>query len=549
VSNWLDLAFGEPEPAAVAQGFGVVFRMMLAAVDAADVKLLLSYDEQWATTLPQPDYGRFDELSDLVASGSSTLVAGAGSAAAEHKRAVREALRLLRAAYRFGLMAWILETALREGGSPELRLAAQHLAAHFPDAGVLSFVAGKAIAVSHDQRLAWWTLLLRPRESDRVIVTSFVPALCTAFMTMLIDLPEQTLLAEPWLEQYQSPLGDAIVQAWPLNTEPSFWESSQAVQALQRDESIGQRRRALAMALSSAIEEFEQERTLRVRRATPLPERVELFIAISRRAWVTHRALSPALRALGAPLSAPCEDRTQLLRTALPKLSFVGETSQVSVESHAERIGREAARQENALIAGLLASAPRTHPEQTQATGPQPLILRVRDAMRALRDAGHTPSLILTPNSYPVWSRLSANTGHLDEDRRRLRETGVPESLMRFIRGRIEEAVVMSVPGLAEDAVLLLDPGSALAVPDRDPAGDQFCIDVTERDPAAVEAALLTEDPGLAAQALVAKIDERLQQVDVTVSTQHSASVADASAFVAIAVDAAGESDHPDSHS
>ena len=69
--------------------------------------------------------------------------------------------------------------------------------------------------------------------------------------------------------------------------------------------------------------------------------------------------------------------------------------------------------------------------------------------MRGLRDAGHAPSLILTPNSYAVWSRLSANSEELEQDRLRLREAGVPEELLRFIRGRIEEAVVISVPGLA----------------------------------------------------------------------------------------------------
>ncbi len=193
MSSWLDLAFGEPQPAAVAQGFGVVFRMMLAAVDAADVRLLLSYDEQWATTLPQADVGRFDYLGDVVADAHSTLIAGEGSAAEEHTRAVRDALRLLRAVYRFGLAAWILDTAVRAGGSPERRLAAQHMAAHFGDVGVLTFVAGRAITVSDDRRLAWWTLLFEPREYDRVVVTSFAPALCTAYMTMLMDLPEQPL--------------------------------------------------------------------------------------------------------------------------------------------------------------------------------------------------------------------------------------------------------------------------------------------------------------------------------------------------------------------
>jgi uncharacterized protein len=547
VSSWLDLAFGEPQPAAVAQGFGVVFRMMLAAVDAADIRLLLSYDEQWATTLPQADVGRFDYLGDVVADAHSTLIAGEGSAAEEHTRAVRDALRLLRAVYRFGLAAWILDTAVREGGSPERQLAAQHMAAHFGDIGVLTFVAGRAITVSDDRRLAWWTLLFEPREYDRVVVTSFAPALCTAYMTMLMDLPEQPLLPEAWIEQYQSPLGDAIAHAWPLSTEPSFWAGGQATETVKGDQSIGQRRRTLAVALHGAIEELEQERALRTRRAALLPERVELFTATAQQAWVSHRTLGPALRALGAATSTARADRTLLVRTALPKRAFVGEASQVTLESYAERVGRDAARQESALIVTLLGRGAQTYGElaQTAAAEPEPLIGRVFDAMGGLRDAGHTPSLILTANSYPVWSRLSANTEHLDEDRQRLGEAGVPEYLLRFIRGRIESAVVISVPGLAEEALLVLDPRSALTVPGGDPRGALLDVAVSERDPAAVEAALLAEQPRLPSQALVARIDERLQEVEVTVSVQIGVTIADASAFAAVAIEPPQHPQHP----
>ncbi len=91
-----------------------------------------------------------------------------------------------------------------------------------------------------------------------------------------------------------------IANAWPQNSDPSFWEGGQAAETVQRDESIGQRRRALAAALNTAVEELEQERTLRVRRAALRPERVALFIAIARRAWAGHRTLAPALAALGS---------------------------------------------------------------------------------------------------------------------------------------------------------------------------------------------------------------------------------------------------------
>jgi predicted enzyme related to lactoylglutathione lyase len=547
VNSWLDLAFGEPAPAAIAEGFGVVFRMMLAAVDAADVRLLLSYDEQWSTTLPRQDVGRFDYLGDLIADAHSTLIAGEGSTQDEHKRAVRGALRLLRAVYRFGLAAWILDTAVREGGSPERRLAAQHMAAHFGDVDVLTFVAGRAITVSHDRRLAWWTLLFEPREYDRVVVTSFAPALCIAYMTMLMDLSEQPLLPEAWIEQYQSPLGDAIANAWPLNTEPSFWEGGQAAETVKVDQSIGQRRRTLAITLHGAIEELEQQRALRTQRAALLPERVELFTATARQAWVSHRTLGPALRALGAPTSTERANPVQLVSRALPKPAFVGEASQISVQSYAELVGRDAAREESVLIATLLGSAAQTgdEPAELEAAEAQPLIRRVRDALRGLREAGHTPSLILAPNLYPVWSRLSANTEHMDEDRRRLGEAGVPTHLLRFIRGRIEPAVVISVPGLAEDAVLVLDPGSALKVPGEDRDGAALDVAITERDPAAVEAALLAEQPGLSPETLVARLDERLQEVVVTASVQAGVSIEDASAFAAVAIEPSQRPEHP----
>jgi uncharacterized protein len=169
----------------------------------------------------------------------------------------------------------------------------------------------------------------------------------------------------------------------------------------------------------------------------------------------------------------------------------------------------------------------------------------VFDAMGELRDAGHIPSLILTANSYPVWSRLSADTEHLDEDKQRLGEAGVPEYLVRFIRGRIESAVVISVPGLAEEAVLVLDPRSALAVPGGDSGGALLDVAVSERDPAAVEAALLAEQPSLAPQALVARLDERLQEVEVTASAPDGVTIADTSAFAAVAIEPSQRLEHP----
>ena len=235
-----------------------------------------------------------------------------------------------------------------------------------------------------------------------------------------------------------------------------------------------------------------------------------------------------------------------LVTRALPKPAFVGEASQVAVQSYAELVGRDVARQESALIATLLGSGARAGGElaELEAAGPQPLIRRVLDALHGLRDAGHTPSLILTPNLYPVWSRLSANAEHVDEDRQRLGEAGVPAYLLRFIRGRIEPAVVISVPGLAEDAVLVLDPRGALKVPGEDRDGAALDIAVTERDPAIVEAALLAEHPGLSPEALVARLDERLQEVDVTASAQAGVSIADTNAFATVAIEPSQNQQH-----
>ena len=93
--------------------------------------------------------------------------------------------------------------------------------------------------------------------------------------------------------------------------------------------------------------------------------------------------------------------------------------------------------------------------------------------------------------------------------------------------------------------VLVLDPRRVLAVPGQDRGGDQLDVAVSELDPATVEAALLYEEPGLSPRALAARLDERLQEIDVTVSVQGGASIADGSAFAAVAVDPSGQPEHP----
>lgn len=207
MSTWLDTAHSTPRAAAVADGFGVVFNMMLAAVDSADLDLLRRYDEQWAGTLPHAAPGRFDGelLRGAVVSGAE----GPGETLSDETHG---SLRALRAVYRFGLLAWILETAEREGGSPERHRAGQMLAAHFRDTAVLTYVAGKAITAAQDSRIVWWPRMLEPRERDRVVRMSFVPDLIVAYLSVLMDLlpPGSDRLdvpAEPWLEPYHSMLG------------------------------------------------------------------------------------------------------------------------------------------------------------------------------------------------------------------------------------------------------------------------------------------------------------------------------------------------------
>ena len=538
MSTWLAPVSEDPRALATAEAYGAVFRMMVGAAEAGEIGRLEYYDAQWSDTLSDAGFDRFDDLGDVLAAEHSSLIEGAGTRDEEHRRELRDALRVLRAVYRLGLVAHALDTALRLGGSPELRTVAERMAAHFGDAALLTFVTGKAITVAQDRGV--WPFLFQPREPDRVIVMSFAPALITAYWSIFIDLPDQTLLPEPWLEEHQVMLRDGLASAWPLTGESSYWDGQAAQVNVTDSAPVGDARRRLAVALQASLEELEQERAMRVRRAPVRPDRRQLFSDRTRQAWLAHRSLGRALRALGAPISAPAAEQSVLVQSVLPKPAFVGEASEVTLESYAEQTGREAARRETAVIAELLDEATEADGRQTSVEhGEQrPLGVRVRDAVRRMRAADYQPSLILAANLYPVWSRLAIESGNVEEDKHSLRAAGVPGDLTRFIRGRIEGAIVISVPGFESVAVFVLDVSKAIAVPSAHPTDDQLKLEVLTRDLASVETELLARRPQLGRDALGKELDERLQHVDVRLSLTVGYTLADRDAVAAVPIDA-----------
>jgi hypothetical protein len=538
LSRWLDSGLHDPRSRAIASGFGVVFEMMLAASDAADLNLIRRHDEEWATTLPSTDFGRFDDLSDLVVSANSTAITESDGAAEHSKHPERDGLRILRAVYRFGLLAWILDSSRREGGSPQRLAAARWFAQHFHDRSILTFVAGHAIEVSGDRRIAWWRLMMKPREGDRVVTMSFIPALITAYLSVLMDLlplepiaEDLDLPAEPWIEEYNVMLLDGIAGAWPLASDPSFWQGRDGIGSPEQDPRIGDQRRQLALVIESVIDDLQQARAIRIRRAPISPVQRELFIVTAAHSWVTHRTLGRALRALGAPHSAAAAPTVELLRSTLPKAGFVGEGSDIHVESYGEQAGRQAAASETAHVLGLLTESVQVSEEQ-QTVERRALAERVINAIRGLREAGYHPSLVLTPSRHAVWSRLAVDTTELAGERRRLQIAGVPEYLLRFVRATIEGVVVISLPAFETSSILVIDAGRALAVPaEFDPSGADLEIVLLERNPAELESELVGGDPDMSDETLAAELEEQLLQLVVTASAALAYEIADPGAM------------------
>lgn len=542
--SWLDAANGGVRGHAVTAGFGVIFEMMLAASDAGDLEFIRRHDREWATTLPSGDYGRIDDLSDLVVAANSTELGQVDGETKGAERPVRDGLRILRAVYRFGLMAWILDGSLRDGGSPGQRAAAARIfAQHFKDRSILTFVAGKAIEQSGDRRLAWWSLMLQPRGEDRVVTASFVPALITAYLSLLMDLlplepipDELDLPAEPWIEEYNVMLRDGIARAWPLERHPSFWEGHDDVARVEQDPQIVQRHLRLVRAIDAVVEDLQQARAMRIRQAAILPVPRELFIVTASRSWATHRTLGRALHALGAPHSAAAARTVELLMTTVPKAGFVGEGSDIHVESYGEHAGNRAAASEVAHIFGLLieSTGPR---EEAQPVERRAVAERVIEAIRGLRAAGYQPSLVVTPEAHEIWSRLAVDSTERGSERERLRVAGVPEYLLRFVRARIEDVVVVSAPGFEASSILVIDAVRALAVPaEFDPSGEDLEIDLVERNPAEVETELVTAHLDISDETLAGLLDEQLQQLVVHASAHLAYEVADPAAMRIIRV-------------
>jgi hypothetical protein len=534
VSSWLDAATHDPRGRGIAAGFGVVFEMMLAASDLADLDVIRRHDQEWATTLPSADFDRFDDLSDLVVTANSTAIAQFDGAGEDADHPIRDGLRILRGVYRFGLMAWILDGSLREGGAPERLPVARFLAQHFHDRSILTFVAGRAIELSGDQRIAWWKLMMKPRGEDRVVTMSFIPALITAYLSLLMDLlpPEPTsdeldLPAEPWIEEHNVILRDSINRAWPLDSDPSFWGGRDDVARTEQDPQIAQQRRRLALAIESVVEDLQRARAIRIRRAEVVPVYRELFIVTASRAWATHRTIGRALHALGAPHSAAVASTVELLRSTVPKAGFVGEGSDVHVESYGEQAGRQAAASETAHVLSLLGESlpPTCEPKTVERRA---LAERVIRAVRGLRAADYQPSLVLTPSAHAIWSRLAVDTTALADERERLRKAGLPEYLLRFVRAAIEGVVVISLPAAELGNILVVDAGRALAVPaEFDPSGEDLEIRLAEHDPAELESELASADPTMSDETLAALLEEQLQQLVVLASADLAYEVAD----------------------
>jgi len=534
VSSWLDTTIQDPRGRTIAAGFGVAFEMMLAASDAGDIEFIRRNDQEWATTLPSADFGRVDDLSGLVVAANSTVITESEGAVERGEHSVRGGLRILRAVYRFGLIAWILEGSLREGGSPQRLATARWFAQHFHDTSILTFVAGKAIEVSGDQRIGWWRLMMRPRGEDRVVTMSFIPALITTYLSVLMDLlppepiaDELDLQAEPWIEEYNVMLIDGISNAWPLEGDPSYWQGRDDTALVEQAPQIAGRRRRLAVAIESAIKDLQQARALRIRRAAILPVKRELFIVTAARAWATHRTIGRALHALGAPHSTATGPTIELLRSTVPKAGFVGEGSDIHVESYGEQAGRQVAAAETAHILGLLGEALQPAEEEPTAER-RALAERVISAIRGLREAGYRPSLVLTPSAHGIWGRLAVDTTELASQREHLRDAGVPEYLLRFVRAAIEGVAVISLPAFEESSILVIDAGRGLAVPaEFDPSGEGLEIALSEPNPAQVESELAREDPDMSDEALAELLQEQLQQLLVSASANVAYQVVD----------------------
>jgi hypothetical protein len=108
----------------------------------------------------------------------------------------------------------------------------------------------------------------------------------------------------------------------------------------------------------------------------------------------------------------------------------------------------------------------------------------------------------------------------------------VPEYLLRFVRARIEDVVVVSLPGFEASSILVIDAARTLAVPaEFDPSGEDLEIALVERNPAEVETQLVTAHLDISDERLAELLDEQLQQLVVRASAHLAYEVADPAAM------------------
>jgi hypothetical protein len=501
---------------------------MVTAVEAGDLDFVRSHDRDWTTVIPNPEYSRVDDLAgiDLHETEDDPT----------RRITTRDGLRILRAVYRLATIAWLLEGP----GHPDVtrgRLnGARAMASHFRDPLMLTFVAGRAIEVASDRRMAWWKWMLQPAGDFRVVAMTFIPALITAYLSLLMDVlpdePRDTQLelpAERWIEEYRTMLGDGMNRAWPLQTDPSYWTTRSEDEALagQRD-SIVRRKLTITDALDTSVAELERVRTIRIRRAPVKDDLRELFIVTAQQTWATYRAIGPVLRALGAPQPTTAPGFVSLVESTIPKAGFVGETSDVHVSTYGQELGMSAAGAEGDFLLGLI----------VQKLGPQRptvsevsagIAMQVIEIIEALRESGYAPSLVIAPGYAAVWSRLQ-----MDADREGLRhkleQQGVPKHLLHYVQAGIKGLPVLASRGLTS-SIIVIDAERGLAVPSSySPDGRDLDVTVIEPDAAAVEQEL-AENPAVEQSAVGYQLEQRMQQLDVSAGAELAYKVVDPDAI------------------
>jgi hypothetical protein len=514
MTAWLDAAYRTPHARLVASGFGGIFELMVAAAETGDLDFLRSQDHEWTTVIQNPEYSRIDDLSDLYA-------VAAGDTKNGRDISTRDALRLLRAVYRLATIAWLLDGP----GHPEVtkeRLAgARQMATHFRDPRALTFVAGRAVDDASDRRVAWWKWMLKPAGEFRVVTGSFIPALVTAYLSLLMDAvpegvpePELELPAERWIEEYRTMLSDGMNRAWPVQSDPSYWMFPPADDRLvEQRQSVVARKLAISHALDASVAEVERAKALRIRRASIKPELRELFIVTAQRAWGVYRSIGPVLHALGAPEATTAPTRVPLVERTVPKAGFVGETSDIHVSTYAEELGVAAAGAEHEFIIRLAVGKRGTGRSAMPAEVSPGVANNVVEAIDALKASGYTPSLVIAPGHATVWSRLQVDPNR-NEIRRTLERRGVGAHLLRYVQAGIGGLPVLAPRGLALPVIVVIDAERGLAVPATFALdGQDLDVTFTEPDAAAIEQEL-AEDSEVEQRAVGQQLEQRMEQLD-----------------------------------